>query len=74
MGTSTRVEVETETTPVQKPNKGKKPQRSNLKVLMDKAMKRSAPPPNDSDPSDDSGDENPDDDLYLDTFTNAGTN
>jgi hypothetical protein len=74
MGTSTQVQVETETTPAKKPNKGKKPQRSNLKVLMDKAMKRSAPPPDDSDPSDGSGDENPDDDLYLDTFTNVGTN
>jgi hypothetical protein len=40
----TKVEVQTETIQGEGLNKGKQPQRSNLRALMDKAMKRGGPP------------------------------
>jgi hypothetical protein len=70
MGTSTRVEVQTETVPTTSSNPGKKPARSDLRALLNKAMKRSGPPDDDPDYPE-GGDDGDEDDLYHDAFPAA---
>jgi hypothetical protein len=70
MGTSTRVEVQTEAVPTTSSNPGKKPARSDLKALLDKAMKRSGPPDDDPDYPEEGNDDD-EDDLYHDAFPAA---
>jgi hypothetical protein len=71
MGTSTRVEVQTETQG-EGSGKGKQPQRSNLRALMDKAMKRGGPP--DEEPEHPhGGDDDDDDDDFHEAFPVANT-
>jgi hypothetical protein len=70
MGTSTRVEVQTETVPTTSSNPEKKPARSDLRALLNKAMKRSGPPDDDPDYPE-GGDDGDEDDLYHDAFPAA---
>jgi hypothetical protein len=70
MGTSTKVEVQTETTQGEGSNKGKQPQRSNLRALMDKAMKRGGPP--DEEPKNPHGGDD-DDNNFYEAFSIAHT-
>jgi hypothetical protein len=67
MGTSTRTEVQTETTQGESSNPGKKLMRSNLRVLLNKAMKCNGPPDDDPDYPE-GGDGDDEDDLYHDAF------
>ena len=66
MGTGTRVEVHTETTQGESSNKGKKPQRSNLRALLDQAMKRGGPPDEEPEHPGGGDDDDDEDDLYHD--------
>jgi hypothetical protein len=71
MGTSTKVEVQTETQG-EGSGKGKQPQRSNLRALMDKAMKRGGPP--DEEPEHPhGGDDDDDDEDFHEAFPVANT-
>jgi hypothetical protein len=70
MGTSVRTEVQTEPVPTTSSNPGKKPARSDLRALLDKAMKRSGPPDDDPDYPE-GGDDDDEDDLYHDAFPAA---
>jgi hypothetical protein len=74
MGSSTQIVMQTEQTHTKTTDKGKKPQRSNLRVLMDRAMKQGGPPDDDPDQPGGGGDDN--DNLYHDAFpptTTAGS-
>jgi hypothetical protein len=67
MGTSTRTEVQTEMTQGESSNPRKKPMRSNLRALLNKAMKHNGPPDDDPDYPE-GGDRDDKDDLYHNTF------
>jgi hypothetical protein len=72
MGTSTKVEVQTDTNQEEGTSKGKQPQRSDLRALMNKAMKRGGPP--DDEPEHPNGGEDDDeDDHYQDAFPTTHT-
>jgi hypothetical protein len=70
MGTSTRVETQTETVPATSSNPGKKPAKSDLRALLNKTMKRGGPPDDDPDYPE-GGDGDDEDDLYHDAFPAA---
>jgi hypothetical protein len=65
MGSGTQTIVQTESTHTETTDKGKRPQRVDLRALMNKAMKRGGPPDDDPDQPGGGGD---DDDLYHDAF------
>jgi hypothetical protein len=71
MGTSTRVEVQTDTNQEEGTSKGKQPQRSDLRALMNKAMKRGGPP--DDEPEHPNGGDDDEDDHYHDAFPTTHT-